>query len=171
MTADGLLLPCFWKCVTLAKQRSTTFDKACRCRRADLVCSLRPRDAIWRQVTRSTLANVMAGCPTTTSQCLNKCWIINRVVLWHSLEGNSQEMLKISLLEISLTIATLKLQPYLSRGNVLKHGRPYNRMRAVSTAQLPAKIFHTMNQNTSSLPKVLFVSNTMIFLTRGQKCQ
>ena len=38
--------------------------------------SLRPSDAIWRQRTGSTLAQVMACCLMATSHYLNQCWLI-----------------------------------------------------------------------------------------------
>ena len=48
-----------------------------------LVNSLWPSDAIRRQGTESTLAQVMMA----PSQCLNQCWLIIRKVLWHSWKG------------------------------------------------------------------------------------
>ena len=50
--------------------------------------SLRPSDAIWRQRTGSTLAQVMAWCLTAPSHCLNQCWLIISKVPWHSCEDN-----------------------------------------------------------------------------------
>ena len=50
--------------------------------------SLRPSDAIWRQRTESTLANVMACCLMAPSHYLNQCWLIISEVLWYSPEGN-----------------------------------------------------------------------------------
>ena len=52
------------------------------------VNSLWPSDAIWRQRSGSTLAQVMACCLTAPSHCLNQCWLIISKVLWHSSEGN-----------------------------------------------------------------------------------
>ena len=49
---------------------------------------LRPSDAIWRQITRSTLAQVMACCLTAPSHYLNQCWLIISKVLYHSCEVN-----------------------------------------------------------------------------------
>ena len=46
-----------------------------------------PNDAIWRQRSGSTLAQVMACCLTAPSHCLNQCWLIISKVLWHSSEG------------------------------------------------------------------------------------
>ena len=46
--------------------------------------SLRPSDAIWRQRTGSTLAQVMACCLTAPSHYLNQCWLVISEVQWHS---------------------------------------------------------------------------------------
>ena len=48
--------------------------------------SLRPSDAIWRQWSWTTLAQVMACCLTAPS--LNQCWLIIRGVLWHTSESS-----------------------------------------------------------------------------------
>ena len=50
--------------------------------------SLRPSDAIWRQWSWTTLAQVMACCLTAPSHYLNQCWLIIRGVLWHSSENS-----------------------------------------------------------------------------------
>ena len=47
--------------------------------------SLWPSDAIWRQGSGSTLAQVMACCLTAPSHCLNQCWLILIEVLWTSI--------------------------------------------------------------------------------------
>ena len=52
-----------------------------------LVNSLWPSDAIWRQGTESTLAQVMACCLTAPSHYLNQCWLIISKILCHSSEG------------------------------------------------------------------------------------
>ena len=52
-----------------------------------MVNSLRPSDAIWRQRTGSTLAQVMACCLTAPSHHLNQCWLIVSKALWQSTEG------------------------------------------------------------------------------------
>ena len=54
----------------------------------DIFNSLRPSDAIWRQRSGSTLAQVMACCLTAPSHYLHQCWLIISKVLWHSSEGN-----------------------------------------------------------------------------------
>ena len=55
----------------------------------DVSCvnSLWPSDAIRRQGTESTLAQVMACCLTAPSHYLHQCWLIISKVLWHSSEG------------------------------------------------------------------------------------
>ena len=49
--------------------------------------SLWPSDAIRRQGTELTLAQVMACCLTVPSHYLNLCWLIINKVLWHSSDG------------------------------------------------------------------------------------
>ena len=53
-----------------------------------LLNSLRPSDAIWRQWSWTTLAQVMACCLTAPSHYLNQCWLITRGVLWHTSESS-----------------------------------------------------------------------------------
>ena len=47
-----------------------------------------PRDAIWRNMSGSTLDQVMAWCLTAPSHYLNQCWLIICYVMWHSPDGN-----------------------------------------------------------------------------------
>ena len=51
--------------------------------------SLRPSDAIWRQWSWTTLAQVMACCLAAPNHYLNQCWLITTKVYWHSSDGNS----------------------------------------------------------------------------------
>ena len=51
------------------------------------VNSLWPSDAIWRQMSGSTLAQVMACCLTAPSHYLNQCWLIIRKVEWYASKG------------------------------------------------------------------------------------
>ena len=53
--------------------------------------SLWPSDVIWRQESRSTLAQVMACCLTAPSHYLNRCWLMISEVLWHSPNSNFTE--------------------------------------------------------------------------------
>ena len=46
--------------------------------------SLGPSDAICRQISGSTLAQVMACCLTAPSHYLNQCWVTISKVPWHS---------------------------------------------------------------------------------------
>ena len=48
------------------------------------VNSLWPSDVIWRQGSRSTLAQVMVCCLMAPSYYLNQCWLMISEVLWHS---------------------------------------------------------------------------------------
>ena len=52
------------------------------------VNSLWPRDAIWRQRSGSTLAQLMACCLMAPSHYLNQCWLIIHEGQWHSYQGN-----------------------------------------------------------------------------------
>ena len=52
--------------------------------RGQWVNSLWPSDAIRRQGTESTLAQVLAGCLTAPSHYLNQCWLIISKVLYHT---------------------------------------------------------------------------------------
>ena len=52
------------------------------------VNSLGPSDAIWRQRSGSTLAQVIACCLTAPSNYLNQCWLIISEVQWHSYQDN-----------------------------------------------------------------------------------
>ena len=46
-------------------------------------------DVIWRQKSWSTIVHVMAYCLTAPSHYLNQCWLIIKVVLWHSRDNIS----------------------------------------------------------------------------------
>ena len=46
--------------------------------------SLWPGDVIWRQRSKSTLAQVMTCCLTAPSHYRNQCWLMIREVLWRS---------------------------------------------------------------------------------------
>ena len=50
--------------------------------------SLWPSDAIGRQISLSTLVQVMACCLTAPSHYLNQCWLIISKAQRHSSEGN-----------------------------------------------------------------------------------
>ena len=54
-----------------------------------VINSLQPSDAIWRQRSGSTLAQVMTWCLMTPSHYGNQCGLIISEVQWHSSESNS----------------------------------------------------------------------------------
>ena len=54
----------------------------------NLVNSLWPSDAIWRQGSGSTLAQVMVCCLAAPSHYLNQCWLIISKTQWHSYNEN-----------------------------------------------------------------------------------
>ena len=92
---------------------------------AAILCGLQkvnsswPIDAIWQHRSGSTLAQVMAWCLMAPSHYLNQCWFIISEVLWHSPGGNF--MLKIPILNMSLKITNLRLQPHIPGTNELTH--------------------------------------------------
>ena len=53
-----------------------------------MVNSLWPSDTIWRHKSGSTLAQIMACCLTAASHYLIQCWLVIKVVLWHTPESN-----------------------------------------------------------------------------------
>ena len=53
--------------------------------------SLWPRDVIWWQGSRSTLAQVMACCLMAPSHYLNQRWLMISEMLWHSPDSNFTE--------------------------------------------------------------------------------
>ena len=80
--------------------------------------SLWPSDAIWRQIPRSTLAQVMACCLTAPSHYLNQCWLIINKVQWHSSECNFTRDAS-AITEISLKITYLNFCSNLPGANEL----------------------------------------------------
>ena len=50
---------------------------------------------------------------------IHQIWIIVKVVLWHSIEADSQEMTKLSILDMSLKLTDSRLQQHFSRNNDL----------------------------------------------------
>ena len=82
--------------------------------------ALWPSDAIWRQRSGSTLAQVMTCCLTAPSHYLNQCWLIISEVQWHSwIRAISWEMPKQSIIEIHLKITFLKFPSNLPWANEL----------------------------------------------------
>ena len=74
-----------------------------------------PSDAKWQHRSGSTLAQVMAHFLMVPSHYLNHCSLIISEILWPSTEGNrvSQEILRLSILDMNLKIDNLRLQPHL----------------------------------------------------------
>ena len=75
-------------------QKGPVMQKTLPCHDAIMLYSLQPypfvcrpvnnqADAIWRQRSGSTLAQVMACCLTAPSHYLNQCWLIISKVEWH----------------------------------------------------------------------------------------
>ena len=79
---------------------------------AEFFNSFWPRDTIWRHRSKSTLVQVMACCLTAPSHYMNQWWLIINNVLGHSPEGISQEMLQISIIDVTLKMTSLKLQHF-----------------------------------------------------------
>ena len=76
---------------------------------SDIFNSLGPSDAIWRQKTGSTLAQVMACCLTAPSHYLTQCWlIISKVYSDILLRAISQQVSQPSTTVISLKSTQLK---------------------------------------------------------------
>ena len=63
---------------------------------------------IWSQMTWYCDMVLCQHCVQIMAWCLNQCWLIISEVLWHSPEG----YFKISILDMSLTINNLWLQPH-----------------------------------------------------------
>ena len=62
--------------------------------------TLMPSDAKGRHRSGSTLAPVALFCPTAQSHCLNQCWHLSNVVLWHSHQSNLTASTQIAILHI-----------------------------------------------------------------------
>ena len=73
-----------------------------------IINSLWPSDAMWRQRSGSTLAQVMACCLSAPNHYLNQCWLIIIKVQWHSSEPNFTR-------DTSATNHWNKLENYLSK--------------------------------------------------------
>ena len=76
-------------------------------------------DAIWCQRTFLTLVQIMACCLMAPSHHLNQCWLILCRSFGIHLRGISQEMLKISVLDIGLEIIKITAaSPQVNEFNV-----------------------------------------------------
>ena len=77
------------------------------------VLSLWPSDVIWRLMSGSTMDQVIPCCLTAPSHYLNQCWLIISEVVWLHLRAFSLEMLKISILDMSLKMTNLRFHSNL----------------------------------------------------------
>ena len=84
----------------------------------NMINSVWPSDAIWLHRSESTLAQVMACCPTAPSHYLNQCWLIINENLWHSPKSNSTASA-----QVHLKYMISKLLPHLPGANELTHTR------------------------------------------------
>ena len=91
----------------------------------ELTQSLRLSDAIRRQGTESTLAQVMACCLTAPSHYLNQCWLIITSVRSSDihLRATSQKTPQPSITEIICKIKYLKFHSNLPGASELQYGR------------------------------------------------
>ena len=95
--------------------------------RPQWVNSFWPSDVIWRQGSRSTLAQVMACCLTAPNHYLNQCWLNVSEVQWHSSEGNFTKDASATnlIIEISLKNYLSKISFKSPRGQwVNRNNRP-----------------------------------------------
>ena len=99
-----------------------TFEIIATSPRGQWVNSLRPRDAIWRRISGSTLAHVMAWCLMAPSHYLNQSWLIVSKVLYSCgihLGAISSEIPEPPFIKIGLKITNLNLN--LPGANQLIH--------------------------------------------------
>ena len=107
-----------------------------------------PSDAKWQHRPGLPLAQVMAHFLMTPSHYLNQCSLIISGVLWPSTESDrvSQEILKITILDMNLKINNLRLQPHLPCANDLRYFWPADRGRQSSLdVWRPMLWAHNMN--------------------------
>ena len=92
--------------VLTAKQRrivSKTKYDAVHWYKKERINSLRPSEAIWRDRSESTLAQVMACCLMAPSHYLSICWFPISDILWHSHESNFAALFSLLNLKIILS--------------------------------------------------------------------
>ena len=75
---------------TMTQKRNLYQQHQARTALNQSINALRPSDAIWRQGSGSTLAQVMACCLMAPSHHPNQCWLITSKVFQHSSEANFQ---------------------------------------------------------------------------------
>ena len=79
--------------------------------------SLWPTYAIWRHISGSTLAQVIAKCLKAPSHYLNQCWLLINKVLWHSPESNSTAKVQATIVHNELESYYLKITVKSPRGH------------------------------------------------------
>ena len=117
LSMDAIKLNKYWS--TLVRVMTCHYLNQCWFITLGAFNALCPSDAIRQYRSGSALAQVMACCLMAPSHYLNQCWLIISGVLWHSPEGYSYEMLKISTLDVSLKITNSRLHPHLPGTNEL----------------------------------------------------
>ena len=124
----------WWQAIIVPEPMMTRFSSLYGVTRPQWVNSSWPSDAKWQHRSESTLAQVMAHFLMAPSHYLNHCSLIISEVLWPSTEGNrvSQEILKISILDMNLKIDDLRLQPHLPCANDLGYFWPADQGRQSS---------------------------------------
>ena len=102
--------------------------------RSQRVNSSWPSDAKREHRSGSTLAQAMAHFLMAPSHYVNQGSLIISEVLWPSTESNrvSQEIFKISILDMNLIINTSRLQPHLPCANDLRYFWPADQGRQFS---------------------------------------
>ena len=81
----------------------------------------------------------------------NQCWYFISEVFWHSSEGTLEEMLKISILEMSLKITNSTLQLHVQGANESTH-LPLDKMSSILAADIFKCIF--LNEKVQILIKI-----------------
>ena len=92
-----------WQCCSWAARQILIF------RRCSLGETNGPGDAAWRHRTLSTLVQIIACCLMAPSHNLHQCWITIVEIMWHSPRAISQEMLKLSILDMRLNVTHSRL--------------------------------------------------------------
>ena len=116
--------------------------------RPQWVNSLWPGDVIWLCRSGSTLAQIMMA----PSHYLKRCWLIISKVLWHSLKGNAQEMLKMSILDMSFDNTRFKITDISPRGQWVNPLRAIFFRENINIYLHFMSFFHTNNTQLVEIP-------------------
>ena len=117
--ADALVVYRYIWYVVYLEGISTTYTFLVRLLAASCFNSLRPSDAIRRQRSGSTLAQVMSCCLTAPSHYLNKCWLSSLRSREVHLRAISLEISQPSVTKINLKIIFLRFYRNLPGANEL----------------------------------------------------